>query len=226
MSFHAWISIAFLLTAIAGFAPTYYLKGLSHARPLSPLLHFHGLVFTAWLLLLVTQSTLLAKGRVAVHRRLGIAGAVLAALMVPLGIVTAVGTAPATAARNGLEPAAFLIFPMGQMVLFGLFMTAAIWKRRDAPVHRRSILLATACLMPPAIVRLPLIGQRPLVALALSTIFVVAGIVHDWRSQRRVHSIYLAGAFVILLSGPLRFGLGRTEAWQVFAQRCMQAGVG
>src|SRR5437870_683872 len=69
------------LSAFAGFAPTYFLRGLSDKAPLSPLLHVHGAAFSAWLLLLVTQSTLVAAHRVAWHKRLGIFGAVLAAAM-------------------------------------------------------------------------------------------------------------------------------------------------
>src|SRR5262245_59433763 len=89
-AFHIGMSIAFLVTALVAFAPTYYLKGLFGAPPLSPALHLHGAVFTAWLLLLFTQSALVAAHRVDLHRRVGVLGAALAAMMVPLGITVAV----------------------------------------------------------------------------------------------------------------------------------------
>ena len=142
-AFHIGMSIAFLGTAFAGFAPTYFLKGLTHAPPLSPLLHVHAAAFTAWLVLLFTQSTLVAAHRVDVHRRLGIAGAVLAAAMVPLGMMAAIGAAQRASARPGLAPLVFLIFPLGQMVLFAVFIGGALWKRRRPEVHRRLVLLAT-----------------------------------------------------------------------------------
>ena len=49
--FHTAMAVAFLLTAFAGFAPTYFLRGLSTRPPLSPLLHVHGMAFTSWLVL-------------------------------------------------------------------------------------------------------------------------------------------------------------------------------
>ena len=216
--FHIGMSVAFLVTAFAGFAPTYYLKGLSHAPALSPGLHLHGAVFTAWLLLLFAQTALVAAHRVDLHRRLGIAGAILAAMMVPLGMMTAIAGAQRGSTRPGFEPMGFMIFPFGQVVLFAIFIGAALWNRRRSELHRRLVLVATACLMTPAITRLPFVGQRPILSLGLSALFVVAGMLHDWKSRGRVHPVYVKSVLVILLSGPARFALGQTAAWQSFAR--------
>jgi hypothetical protein len=43
------MAIAGLVTVFIGFAPTYYLKSHYGAPPLTPLVHLHGLVFTAWI---------------------------------------------------------------------------------------------------------------------------------------------------------------------------------
>ncbi|MQA30783.1 MAG: hypothetical protein GEU82_13275 [Luteitalea sp.] len=215
--FHAGMAVAFLLTTFAGFAPTYFLRGLSDRPPLSPLLHVHGLVFTSWLLLLLTQTVLVARYRVDWHRRLGIAGAVLAAVMVPLGIMAGIAGARHGIITGGSEPLVFLIFPLGQMVLFAAFVGAAVWKRRQPESHRRLILLSTAVVVTPAISRIPFV-PNPIAALGLSTLFVAAGIVHDWRSRGRVHPVYIWGGLIILVSGPVRFALGQTGAWQAFAR--------
>lgn len=215
--FHLGMSVAFLLTAFAGFAPTYYLRGLTDRPPLDPIFHLHGLVFTSWLLLLLAQTTLVARHRVDLHRRLGIVGAGLAGVMVIVGIITAITGAGQGLVPGGFEPPVFLIFPLGQMFLFAVFAGAAVWKRRQPEIHRRLILLSTAVVVTPAISRLPFV-PNPLVALGLSTLFVAAGIVHDWRSHRRVHPVYLWGGLAILVSGPVRFALGQTDAWQTFAR--------
>jgi hypothetical protein len=215
--FYTAMAVVFLVTTFAGFAPTYFLKGLSDSPPLGPLLHVHGLVFTSWLILLLVQTTLVARHRVDWHRRLGVAGAALAAIMVPLGMMTGIVGARQGFAAGGSESLAFLIFPLGQMVMFGALMGAAIWKRRQPESHRRLILLATAVAVTPAISRLPLVPNA-MIALLLSTLFVVAGIVHDWTGRRRLHPIYAWGGLAILASGPLRFALGQTAAWQSFAR--------
>ncbi|HTJ84172.1 MAG TPA: hypothetical protein VL400_20775 [Polyangiaceae bacterium] len=212
------MAVAFLVTALVGFGPTYYLKGLTEAPPLSPLLHVHAAVFSAWLALLLGQTSLVAAHRVDLHRRLGMVGAALAATMIPLGIMTAIDAARRGSGPPGVEPAFFLIFPLGTIVMFGAFVGAALWKRRNPECHRRFMLLATITLMTPALARWPFVAQRPLPALALTTLFVVAAAIHDWRTRGRVHPIYVRGGLIILVSGPLRFFGGHSDIWQSFAR--------
>lgn len=216
--FHTGIALAFLVTAIAGFAPTYFLKEFYHTPPLTPLLHVHGLVFTGWLLLLLTQSALVAAHRVDVHKRLGIAGAVLAAAMIPVGIMTAIAAARHGAATPGLDPLVFMVFPVGAVVMFAGFIGAALWKRRQPEIHRRLILLGTVSILTPAIARLSFVGHNPILALQLSLLFVIAAMIHDWKSRRRLHPLYIWGGLIVLLSGPVRSGIGHTSAWQSFAR--------
>ncbi len=215
--FHTGMAVAFLLTAFAGFAPTYFLRGLSQRPALSPMLHLHGLVFTGWLVLLIIQSALVAGRRVAVHRMLGIAGALLALVMLPLGVIASLEGARRGISRPGAQPLVFLIFPLGQLVMFAGFITAAMVLRRKPESHRRLILVATATLMTPALSRLPFV-PHPMVSLGLSALFVVAGMLHDWKTRGRVHRIYLLGAAVIVLSGPLRVAVGHSAAWQSLAR--------
>ena len=78
-------------------------------------------------------------------------------------------------------------------------------------------LVATAIVITPAISRLPFVGN-PVVSLVLTALFIVAGMIHDRKSGRPVHPVYIGSAVLILLSGPVRFALGHTEAWQSFAR--------
>jgi len=215
--FHTGMAIAFLVTSLVGFAPTYYLKGLTQAPVLSPLVHVHAAVFTGWLVLLLVQSALVAAHRVDLHKRLGMGGAALAALMVPLGVFTAVEAARVGRAAPGLEPVELMVFPIGSILMFGAFVAAAVWNRRRPELHRRLLLLATVSITTPAIARLPFVGLRPVPALLLSTLFVVAGALHDYRTRGRVHPLYVWGGLVILASGPARFALSQTNAWHSVA---------
>lgn len=219
--FHTGMAVAFLVTTFAGFAPTYFLRGLSHRTPLGPLLHVHGLVFTAWLILLLVQTALVARHRVAWHRRLGIAGALIATAMVPLGVMAAIAGARRGFAAGSADSLTFLIFPVGQMIMFAACVVGAMTMRRKPEIHRRLIMLATVLVVTPAISRLPLV-PNPMVAILLSALFVVAGIVHDWKSRGRVHPVYIWGGLVMLASGPVRFALGHTDAWQSVARFLIQ----
>ena len=70
--FYTGASLAIIAAVFVGFAPTYYLKDYFRAAPLPLLVHFHGLVFTAWILLFLTQTSLVAARRIDLHRRLGL----------------------------------------------------------------------------------------------------------------------------------------------------------
>lgn len=220
--FHVGIATALLSTALAGFAPTYFLKTVTHAPPLSPLAHVHGAAFTAWLVLLLVQSALVVRRRIAWHRRLGVFGALLAASMVPLGVLMAIDAARHGRAAPGFTPQEFMIFPLGQILLFGVFVTIAVLRRSCSAIHRRFMLLASITLMTPAIARLPLVEQRPLPALGLTLCFVFAGMIHDRRSRGRIHPAYFVGGAVLLMSGPARFVIGHTEIWRSIARSLME----
>ena len=85
-SFYTWVAVCTLLIIFGGFARTYYLKELFGTRALPLFLHLHGLIFTLWFTLFFIQVRLVARHRVDLHRRLGIAGAVLAPIAAGVAI--------------------------------------------------------------------------------------------------------------------------------------------
>src|SRR5688572_20939254 len=140
--FYTGMAVAFLATVFAGFARTYYLRPYFAAQSLSPLLHLHGVVFSSWLVLLLVQTSLVAANRTRLHRRLGVAGAFVAALMVVLGCVTAVVRAKIAEVPPGTpSPLVFLTIPLGDMVVFAALVGAGFCFRRRAGAHKRLMLL-------------------------------------------------------------------------------------
>ena len=135
--FYTGMALLMALTVFTGFARTFYLRAyiptptISGATVLTPLMYVHGAVFTAWVVLFLVQTALVSSRRVAVHRRLGIAGIVLAAAMVVVGLRTAITAAAKGSAPPGLDPLAFMLVPFTDMVLFTLFVSTAFVKRRD-----------------------------------------------------------------------------------------------
>ena len=87
--FYPFIGIALSALIVLGFARTFYLRFLYDLPPLKLLVLAHGLVFTAWLALFVTQTRLIARHRYGLHKKLGIAGAALAVAVVSIGVITA-----------------------------------------------------------------------------------------------------------------------------------------
>lgn len=223
--FYGAMALAMALTVFAGFARSYFLRAVlpgpvpPGTPELSPLLQIHGALFTTWVLLFVVQTALVASHRVRVHRRLGIAGAALAAVMVVAGVIAALDAVRRGAAPAGLPPKVFLAIPLSDMVTFSAFVTAAIWLRRNKEAHKRLMLLAFVCLLGAAIARIPgVIAYGPPLFYGLAIIpFVGAGIVYDWATRRKVHPVYLWGGALLVLSVPARLALAKSSAWLAFA---------
>ena len=218
--FYMGMAIAIVATVFAGFAPTYYLRSFSDRDALMPLLHLHGFVFTSWIVFLMVQTTLVAANRVDLHRRLGIAGAVIAALMVAVGLLTAVTRAKQGAAPPGGPPSlVFLAIPFVDMLIFPTLVGAGFYFRRRADVHKRLMLLATISILAAAIARLPfgILQAGPPAFFGLTDIFIVALIIYDVITRRRIHRATVLGGLLIIVSQPLRLMLAGTAAWISFA---------
>src|SRR5258708_6889837 len=153
---YLWFAALMPLIILAGFARTYYLKGFFGDPPLPGLLvQLHGLVMTLWVLLFIAQVTLVARRRIRTHQRLGLLGAILAALIVVVGVATAIAAA-ARGASPGPPALQFLVIPLGDMLVFAILVgTALYWRRGRLDIHKRLMLLAAVNLLAPAIARIP-----------------------------------------------------------------------
>ena len=224
--FYGGMAVAMALTVFAGFAPTYYLRLVSDGPqatlsggPFTPLVHLHGALFTAWVVFFIVQTALVSSRKVAVHRKLGVAGGVLAAAMVVAGTSVAIATAARGSAPPGADPLAFLVIPLFDMILFATFVTAAFARRRDKEAHKRLMLLAYISILTAAVARLPgVLAKGPPAFFGLTFLFVVAAGVYDFGSRRRVHKVYLWGGALILVSVPVRLAISTTGAWRSFAE--------
>ena len=125
------MAAVFAVTVFSGFARTYCLRPYFETRSLGPLLHLHGIVFTTWLVVLLTQTTLIAANRTSTHRRLGIAGIWLAVLMIAVGTFTAIVRAKIAEVPPGTaSPLVFLTIPIGDMVVFAILIAAFYFRRQ------------------------------------------------------------------------------------------------
>ena len=216
-------SLAVLILAIAfvGFARTYYLAGVFKAPLPNLLIHIHGAVFSSWILLLITQISLVAAGRVDLHRRLGLLGFGLACLMVILGLLASTDSlarhfAPGT---GGEGAKAFYAVPITDMLLFATLIYFAFCERSNPPAHKRLILIATITLLDAAFVRWPIraawwdlqVAQLccyPLLLLLVGYDLVCTG---------RIHRVTLRASVFLILLQQARIPIGRTASWQSFA---------
>jgi uncharacterized membrane protein YozB (DUF420 family) len=213
--FFTGMAIAAIVTVFVGFAPSYYLSGAFGGRPLSTLVHVHGAVSTAWMLLFLTQTSLIAARRTDLHRRLGVAGAVLAPLLLVVGYLTSIEAARrGHTPPGGPPPLAFLAVPIGTLLTFAILVGAGLSQRRRPETHKRLMLLATIAILTPALARMRWLGLGgPPVAIGGTCLFVVACLLYDRVAHGRVHPAFLWGGLLVMVALPARFALGGTNAW-------------
>ena len=217
-TFMLWIAGISVALVVAGFARTFYLRPLFLEIGLPSLAIVHGIVMSLWVVVFVTQVWLVARGNVRWHRRLGVTGMVLAPLVLGLGVAMGI-----RAMRDGhtpvpqVTPQQFLAVPLFNIVAFaGLVGTGlALRKRREA--HRRLMLLAMLCLLPPAIARIPQVldvfrAGSLFLAIGAMTAIIVACAVRDARLHHRLHPAFVFGGTAAILALPLALIVSHT-AW-------------
>src|ERR1051326_8631969 len=195
--FFTGMAIALAITIFAGFSRTWFLRPyFPQVQPLIPLLILHGVVFSSWIVLFITQTSLVAAKRTRTHMRLGVAGGVLVCLMLIIGTVTAIVRAKGPSPIPGVNPLSFLTIPLGDLLVFGILMGAAFYYRKRVDIHKRLMLIATFALIPAAVARLP-IGfietGGPFIFYGLSDLFLIPLLIFDFVTRGRPHRATVSG---------------------------------
>jgi hypothetical protein len=230
-SYFVWLAGACVLIAFGGFSMTYWAPLAVGTLDVPPLLHLHGLLFSAWTLFFFSQAWLAANGPIASHRALGLLGIALATAMVFVGIWTAL-SALNLAIASGFEEAGrrFAIVPLSGILLFAIVVGFAIANVRRPETHMRLMLLASIGIMQAAVARIvraimvpnappPGSGRPPPVemtysAAAIVDLLLIAAIVLDWRTRGKVHPVYLIGGAALVAVQFSRGALSETPLWQ------------
>jgi len=141
-AFHLVMLLLVWAAIVSGFAYHNITKLMAGQLTYPWIVHLHGVVFAGWLLLLTAQMLFVRRGQVALHRRIGVFGAGMAAVMVLLGVATAIVTerlkfgTPASDAR-------FMSVMFADMLVVGGLISAGIAVRNNSSAHKRLLLVAT-----------------------------------------------------------------------------------
>jgi hypothetical protein len=250
-SIDRWIFVGmavwFIAIVLTGFIPDAIMKVdmvRAGTRPPFPAaLHVHAVLMGSFLLLLLAQTVMMATGRSALHKRIGILGIVLAFALVCAGVVLApvmyyqtwdgLQSAPA-AARADLQQLLsikenILLLQMSAGILFAVFITMALWARSsNSGFHKRMIFLATAIPLAAAIDRMWWLpntfpgspsGTDFYILLAVAPLFA-----WDVIRNRRVHEAYWIWLALFVPTAVLVNRLWDTPWWHVTARHIMGVG--
>lgn len=218
--FFGGMAILLCVVVIIGFTPTYFGAGILRAPLPSPILHFHGAVFTLWMILYLVQSALISARRVAWHRSLGIVAFCLPPVMIVLGYIAAIDALHRGVMIGPLDPFVSAAIPLIGITWFAMIIFAAWRARRKPDTHKRLILLATIALTEAAFGRFPWsrVGLPPaagaVTGLGVLILFVLA---YDLISLHRIHRSTLWAAPITFAVGAFSVPIGMTAAWHSFA---------
>ncbi len=212
-----------------GFSPSFYLKSVIHAPPpLTQLTITHGLVFTAWTLLFIAQVSLIARKQTALHRQLGVLGAVLYGAVVSLGVSTAITAARLGHAPPGAPaPLAFMALSLFIIVAALALVVLALWNRRRSDWHKRLMLTSLFMMTGPGLGRilvpLGLAAQEVTIGFLVTELLLTAAILHDYRRYKHVHRAYwIAAGIFVVAHLCVMWAFGSPAAWMAFAHAITQ----
>jgi hypothetical protein len=221
--FFSGMAAVALITVLVGFSRTYFLAGLFRAPLPNLLVHIHGAAFTLWIILFITQVSLVTARHADLHRRLGLLGFALAIAMIVLGTVTASDRVARHVAQPGAdtveEARAFYAIPLGDMLMFSTFVYFGYRNRFQPAAHKRLMWFATLSLLDAGFDRWPVFDpySLPVVHLISFTPLLLMMIGYDQWSTGKVQRVTIWSAIFILIVQQICYPLGRTAAWQSFA---------
>ena len=226
-----------IVVALGGFIPDSVMKvGMVEAgkRPPFPLvLHFHAVAMGSWLLLLLAQTSLMATGRRAGHKQLGLASMVLGPAVILIGFVlvptmynqlwNTVHALPGGPDAAGLAQVAargnIALIQIQIGSLFAILLTLAVRARkRDLSLHKRLMVLTPIVAMPAAVDRMTWLPATLPVSPLSAQIYVLllASPMFAWDLYRLgyVHRAYVIWLGLVLSSDAVVLLLWNTPWWQ------------
>jgi hypothetical protein len=202
-----------MVFAIVGFWPTYFGLLLTELPVRHWSIHAHVIIFIGWLLLLLTQVSLVAKGNTKIHRKLGIVGGFYGILMLFFGLAVAF-MMPLARIESGEwtldQGASFLIHPLCDILVFVGFFITALYYRNKPELHKRLILIASLMLIFPAIAR---IEMTQFLRYSVWLIPLLTSLFLDGILRRRIYLANLIGILVLFISVMGRYSISDTEWW-------------
>jgi hypothetical protein len=219
--FYLFITVLTAALVFAGFARTFYLNGIFAKLHLPPLFILHGVVFSSWLVVLLTQSFLISAKQVRIHKKLGYASIAIVVAMFALGWIMSVQAAQrGFTPPGGPHPLSFLAFQLFGLFAFVALIAAAYLLRNRPETHKRLMVGATILLLTPAVARIFLIFTTSAVlpkTLGVQLGLFLACMAYDLFTRKRVHVVWIWStvAFLLFVFGAILGG--GTRAWLAIA---------
>jgi hypothetical protein len=200
-----WYFGAALAVIVAGFFPSYFAR----LRETDAVHHFHGIVATTWMLLLVVQAQLAASPRRwKLHRQLGWTSVVIAPLLVVSGLLVVRVMLRGETPFNRAFGHRLAFLDLTTLAFFSVAYVLALKNRRDQATHARWIATTALVAVPPGLARLlHLLGVSSF-AVGVTLSYVLCGLIAlalIWDDRRkgaiRLPYSLLVGLIAVQIAG-------------------------
>ena len=222
----AWVGI------LSGFGTDSFQHVSTYGLDYPWIVHVHAVSFVSWLTLFTVQAGLIRSGRTDLHRRLGIAGAILAGWMLIVGPATAIVVDAWHYRTTGQTPE-FLSVQFTDMVAFAGLTGAGVLLRANPAAHKRLMLLSLFDLSDAGFARylnglavMPFGDGRAaeFASLYLCSCLLALGLgAYDLATRRRLHPAYIAGLVWMLGLQFLASFLLHSPGWKAISLRLIGA---
>jgi len=184
------------------------------------IIHIHGALLMAWLVLLVVQPLLISTGRAHLHRMIGKSSYVLGPLIIislfligQSSFLRGVGKIPEQ------ENLAIMVLDIRGFISFAIFWALAMINRKDSSVHMRYMIATGILAIGPGVGRgLSFLGlYGALTTTDIIDLLIVGVLLASDIRQKKNYKPYLV-VFVVFLVGFLLWQLRNSAGWQSFAK--------
>jgi uncharacterized membrane protein YidH (DUF202 family) len=208
------------LIAATGFSRRYFLPLAAGTFDAPAIVHLHGVITFTWIAFVIVQTTLIATGRTAYHRSIGMAGIALGTLLVYTAAQVAILQLARELRVGGPSPREFVATLLSLPLLVTGLLAFGIANVDRPEIHKRLMMLATFVVLTPALARiiqlldgsLSRLMRNDLAGLA-SDALVLFAIAYDARTRGKPHPAYLVGGGCIVLVQLLVLVARSTSPW-------------
>jgi hypothetical protein len=212
-----------LAVTLVGFFKTFILPFARGTFSAPAIVYVHGGFLFLWTALLVTQSALIRMRKLGVHRLMGFLSVGLIPCVVVSTMAVGVYALKRDIGRGGGQTAvSSLVGTFTSPIIFAIIVTAAIAYRRRPELHKRLMLLAMVAIIWPAFSRFrhyfPSFAYSEYVfGFALPESMIVAAMVWEKLTTRRVHVVYLTVGVALIVETFVEVYMFDSSGWRVLA---------
>ena len=213
------MAIVLIVIVVSGFSV------LALSRPggvmATPLfLHMHGAVFLAWFVLLAVQASLIGRGSVALHKRLGQISIALSIAIVVIGyFVVSQAIAQPDKTIAGRPAVIGSIFPVFDIINFTAAYSLGIANRASGNAHKRFMLASAILMIDPAMARLVFgFGGPGVLIMVLEVALFAAMLCYDFFKLRRPHWATLVALGLYIIAFTVKLNIDSITWWPGFVK--------